>query len=76
VLILARRNWTASAADRIQIVELRRGFRVDVLGEEGGKPLRYATFHERKPEGAVRLAGTIRDALQFPIEVVRLGTRR
>lgn len=76
MLILARRNWKASPQDRIQIVELRRGCRVDVVGSEGGKPVRYATYHEQRPEGAVRLADTIRSVLKFPVEVIRLGTRR
>lgn len=66
-LILARRNWQTSPNDRIEIVTLAHAFRIDVLGEEDGKPVRHATFAETTSKDAVDLAATIHHALRWPI---------
>lgn len=71
MLILARRTWKPSPDDRIEIVELPRGWRIDVLASDDGKPKRHATFHEEMPENAVHLADSIRTVTDFPIRVIR-----
>lgn len=67
MLILARRGWQTSPNDRIEIITLRHAFRVDVLGEENGRPVCHATFAEETPKAAVDLAGAIHHALGWPI---------
>lgn len=76
LLILERRNWQTSPNDRIEIITLRHSFRVDVLGEIDGKPVRHATFSETTSAAAIELASTIRQALGgWPIDIPPLVLR-
>lgn len=66
-LILERKHWSKSERDRVEIVELANGWRIDVIGEEGGQPVRRATAHEQELEHAETLATDFASVTGFPI---------
>jgi hypothetical protein len=75
-LILARKDWTPSPDDRIEIVELASGWRVDVLGCENGKPLRRVTNREPTLQAAMTLANDFAHVTGFAIKpVIRRAQR-
>lgn len=69
-LILQRKHWAKSGRDRVEIVQLARGWRVDLIGEEAGKRVRRASNHEAEREHAETLAGDFATVTGFEIRRV------
>lgn len=69
-LIMQRKHWSKSERDRVELVELARGWRVDVIGEEDGKPVRRASAHERHRKYAEMLAADFATVTGFEIRRV------
>lgn len=69
-LILERPTWTPSPEDKLVLVELARGFRIDILGSENGKPVRRKSYHETTRELAIQLVASLALVSGFPFAAV------